>query len=130
MTREEFGAYVQLIAGKLRLGHWTIKIGDTPPKNADAWASVTCWEGRFGATVYLSDQILSEPPEEQRYVAVHELVHCFFAHSDRIAEADMSSARNDAWRLAMEYGVDAVAEAIAPHMPLPLKVTNGPTQPA
>lgn len=129
LTRDEFGAYLKSLANLMRLGHWTLDISDKPPKNADAWASVTCWDGRFGATIYLSDGILTESPEDQRYVAIHELLHCHFAHPDKIAADDMSPVRREAWTLAMEYGVDAIAQAIAPFMPLFSEAVNGPLEP-
>jgi hypothetical protein len=34
----------------------------------------------------------------------------------------MSPSKSESWRIAMEYGVDAVAQTIAPHLPLPLTV--------
>jgi len=53
---------------------------------------------------------------------VHELIHCHFAtahlYADEVLEIVSMLARR-AFDLNMEMGIDGMADAIAPFMPLP-----------
>jgi hypothetical protein len=117
--------YVEDIAARMRLGHWRITIVDESPRDDGTLASVHPWYGRHAATVRLSDGFLVEMPEEQRYVIIHELLHCHLAHLDKLIEDDLSTDAGRAYRLANEYAVDSLAQAIAPFLPLPPGVGDG-----
>lgn len=119
MTRKDFPAYCRSIADKTGLAHWKLEFPDEPPADKDAYASVNCWQTRFGASIRIGDALLKETPEEQRHCVVHEMVHCHLAHADRLAEKAMGGREREAWIVAMEYGVDALAAVIAPLVPLP-----------
>lgn len=62
------------------------------------------------------------PPEAKRHLLVHELIHCHFAaahlYADEVLEIVSMLARR-AFDLNMEMGIDGMADAIAPFMPLP-----------
>jgi hypothetical protein len=126
--RRAWKPYFERLAARMRLAHWDLEISDEPPRNEDAYATVRCCYGRTLATIWLGDGFLRASPEEQRYVCVHELVHCYFAHADELAGGEMAGRVEEAWNLAMEYGVDAVAKALAPFMPMPPGATPPPTR--
>lgn len=117
--RQDWKPYVDALAARMRLSHWTFKISEDAPGGELSVAAVEPWRGRHVATIYLSDRFLGASPEDQRYTIVHELAHCFFAHANAIILDDLSKADERAWRLAHEYGVDQIASLIAPTMPLP-----------
>jgi hypothetical protein len=123
IARAEWLPYFNALAARMRLGGWGFVISDEPPEGGNAaLASINCWYGRFGATIRLSDAFLDESDEEQRYVCVHELVHCYQAHADELISEALSPTLKEAWTLAAEYGVDAAAQTIAPFMPLPTEI--------
>lgn len=120
--RRDWQSYIEALAARMRLGHWTFKIDEESPGGEHTVASVEPWPGRFVATIWLSDRFLDASPEDQRYSIVHELTHCYFAHANSLIVNDLSNADERAWRKAHEYGVDQVATVIAQTMPLPNSV--------
>lgn len=125
MTRSDFAPYLRTLADRMGLAHWTIEVSDELPKDS-AYACVNAWFGRHGATIRISDKLVSETPEEQRYSCVHELVHCHLAHVSRLSETEITGKAHEAWTIANEYAVDGLAKVIAASMPLPLKMENLP----
>lgn len=89
-------------------------------------ASVSWPEGRRAAVIRLAETFRDYDPNEQRYVIVHELVHCHLASMQDTVEEDLQPhlARptydlySCSFRRALEYGVDALAHALAVHFPL------------
>jgi hypothetical protein len=132
LERKAWLPYFEALAARMRLGGWGFVISDDPPPSDAALATIVCWYGRFGATLRLSEMFLDTTDEDQRYICVHELVHCYQAHADQLIDDELSADRKDAWSLAAEYGVDAAASTIAPFMPLPSEIlcsSNEPTAP-
>jgi hypothetical protein len=126
--RERWATYVRDIADRMGLKDWTITVPGAPPEDHDD-ASTRMSYGRKVARVYLPDSFRHETPEEQRDIIVHELVHPHFAAMDGMAEDWLDSDRYVAFLRMFEYGVDAMAAVIAPHMPLPLTFLNPETAP-
>lgn len=120
--RLDWQPYVDALAARMRLGHWTLEVLDEEPENDTALASIRPWHGRFGAYIRFADNHLTNPPADQRYAVVHELVHCYHAQADRLIRPDLGTATETAWVLASEYAVDQIASVIAPFMPLPAEV--------
>ena len=123
---EPWKAYVRQIADLMQLRDWEFRLPDERPTGDTAMASVVCWQGRRNATIRFAQSFFDEEPAEQRYVVVHELIHCRQAHADDIVERDFSPAKYSEWLKTMEYGVDALARALAPHLPLPSHVEAKP----
>lgn len=120
-----WGPYFRCIADLLWLRDWTITVAGTPPEDNDAYACVECLEGRRQAIISLSDRFLdSLTEEEQRQVAAHELTHCHLDAAAVLAHKYMGE-HYKAFLLALEYGVDAIADAFAGRLPLPSHVTDG-----
>ena len=122
MTRADFEPYARDLADRMGLKDWAIAIIRGQPDNEDT-ASIECVFGRKIANVKLSDDFLEEStPEEQRQTLCHELAHALFMPMHLFLRDELDGSAYKAYHLLMEYGIDGVADAIAPHMPLPLKV--------
>jgi hypothetical protein len=104
------------------LTDWKFRVYDNEPPNRDTVATIEPAFGRRIACLWLSDDFLGESPESQRHTLCHELIHCHFQPAREIVRETLP---DDAWPgfLRMfEYGIDAVAETWAVHLPLMLNV--------
>ncbi len=101
------------------LRDWTVGITDDGPDQDGVRAMIDCRPGRKMAWVSLADAFLDAPADDQRHTLVHELVHCHFEPADTLAHKFTSHDAFEAFRLMLEYGVDAMADVLAPIMPLP-----------
>jgi hypothetical protein len=110
--------YVRLLADLLHLKDWSFTVMTEGPEGESAIAAINCAEGRKYAHVRLSDNFLCSDPESQRQTLIHELLHCHLAAADHVA-GKMIKENFDLFRLHCEYGVDGIADAIAPLLPLP-----------
>jgi hypothetical protein len=119
--RLSWQAYFREVADRMRLKDWTVEVAPDPPADSGALAEVVCTYGRLWATVRLGDGFLVRSPEEQRHAVVHELVHCHTDLAAQIALEAMPEAVKAVFRRLKEHETDALAEIIAPHMPLPLQ---------
>lgn len=122
--RRRYSPYVRDLADRLGLRDWWFELADEPPYEPDAIASVRPWEGRRRATIRLSDGFLEAGPAEQRHTLCHELAHCFFAAMAEYLRQHLDGPAHPAFMLMFEYGIDATADALAPHLPLPPGVTS------
>ena len=126
-TRRQLANYLRALADQMDLRDWTVRFIHTPCRD-DALAECTVIYGRKWVDVEVNRKFLKMSPQDQRATLVHELVHC---HFDAV-EGVMRDARQakalprrtqalieQAQHRAIEHGVDAVAEALAPHLPLP-----------
>lgn len=120
--RGDYLPYFQCLANMLSLKDWGIYISDNEPDRCTSAAEVECIEGRKRALIFLSDCYLKESESEQRHVAVHELIHFHHAHQSHLMKKWLSDDAYDAYVLADEDAIDALADAIAPLMPLPSKI--------
>lgn len=116
--RQRFLPYVIYLADLMALKDWVFVIDDTAP-DSDAAARTYFPDGRKFARIHLSDALLDDPPERQRWTIVHELVHCHYAAMWFLVDELLRGAAKLAARNAFEYGVDGTARAWAELLPLP-----------
>lgn len=121
-TRGEFGPYVRCVADKLELRDWTTCVSSDPPSNPNWIASASCPYGLKTVTISLSERFLSESETEQRATICHELIHAHWWPVDHLLRGFLTEGQFDAYRLGMEYAVEALAQTVAPRMPLPSEV--------
>lgn len=122
----ELAKYVRALADKMELRDWTINLAFDPPEDEDHAACVEGVYGRKWADLSVSLATRERKPEELRQTIVHELVHLHFIVCWQMVRVDLlehlgQSAYNlfcDSYKRAQEYGVEALAEVIAPQMPL------------
>jgi hypothetical protein len=123
-NRTEYSPYFRELGDRFGLKDWRIDVSDEPPSNEDAIANIECVYGRKWAIIRLSDKWLADPEEEQRLYAIHELIHAHYSHADGVAEELLSKGERRAYIRALEYGVDGLANAIAPLLPLPSAILD------
>lgn len=117
---EHAQVYLDQIAGLMGLSDWVVKVKDEGTTGEDALCEVFCTPGRKLAGVWLSEHFFAADASEQRYGIVHELLHIHHAHGDHIAEKGIRDiGLGEAWQLANEYAIDAVATVLAPLLPEP-----------
>jgi hypothetical protein len=115
--RERWAPYVRQLGDLLRLRDWRIQVNEDAPGDSSAIASCAPVEGRKYAVIRLGESFLTDTAEEQRHTITHELLHCHLGPMIRMIEAH--DGLPPAAKLAMEYCVDGLADAIAPLLPLP-----------
>jgi hypothetical protein len=120
--RQRWTPYVRQLADILHLRDWQIEIYDDSPSDGDALASCQPVSGRKLGIIRLAESFLTDEPAAQRHTLTHELLHCHFGPPWRMLEAH--NALPPAALMAMEYGIDGVADAIAPLLPLPPAATR------
>lgn len=127
-TRADFQPYVRSLADSIGLKDWKIQISEAPPPNSDS-AEASTWTayGQRRAEIYLSDRFLGSSSEEQRDTVVHELLHLHFAPMDGIVTDVVEAGPYKAYSRLFEYGIDAVAVAIAPRFLLPSQILDSPS---
>jgi hypothetical protein len=126
--RPAYAPYVRRLADLMGLRDWTFYVpGDQRPHDPDANAEVKCWRGRKHATVLFGESFLRADEADQRHSVVHELIHCHFAAMGWAAQEGLSADAERGWHLAFEYGVDGLADAVSPLLPLPSDVRGAST---
>jgi hypothetical protein len=123
-ARPEWQPYVRHLADRLGLKDWQVFVLDELPATDSAYARIEIPHGRKYANVTLSNNMLKGTEEEQRHAIVHELLHCHFAFGDRAARTMLSERDYGIYEDGFELGVDGVAVAIAPLLPLPSEVLD------
>jgi hypothetical protein len=125
--REELGRYIRHVADEMGLRDWSIGLVKRElPADQGEQANVEVVYGRKLAKITLRETFRSEHPEDQRQIIVHELVHCHFEPAVGQVRCDLEDHLSrqadrlfwEAFKRNIEYAVDALAEAIAPRMPL------------
>jgi hypothetical protein len=120
MTRRQaWLPYIRDLADGLRLRDWQIEIREEMPAESCALATVNPIEGCQCAVLRFSENFLTGSSDEQRYVIVHELIHCHFAVFQRSLES--ANKAEAPLPILLEYAIDALADGIAPLLPLPPK---------
>ena len=125
--RKRLGEYVRAIANELELRDWTITIAHDSPDDSVYAATVECTYGRKSATIKFCENFLtSHSPEQQRATVCHELIHCHFKAIEWAYNNLQSDLSPSLFRMGwqgindqLEFGIDAMADAVAKHLPLP-----------
>jgi hypothetical protein len=115
--RDRWQPYVRQLADKLCLKDWQIEISVEQPAGDNSIASVQPIYGRKYAVLRFSEGFLNDPKTEQRHTLVHELLHCHLAPLQRLLETEEHLTHGG--KMALEYCVDGLADAIAPLLPEP-----------
>lgn len=142
MTDEEkqaFADYVRAVMDELHLKDWDANVHFVAPSlnqshpdaldkdTRNAQVETTRW--RKQASFEFDPDLLPETsPDEIRQTVVHEIIHCHFSemwHWARITLLDHGDVTQTFYDMfiagieqGMEMGVDGVADAVAPHMPV------------
>lgn len=128
MTDADFDAltrYVRWVANELELRDWTITVTrEAAP--ADALAHIRGTYGRKLALIDFAADFRSHDAEDQRHTVVHELVHCHLESATNMVLNDIEDSLGkttdqvfwNGYKRQIEYGVDALASALAKHLPL------------
>lgn len=125
--RKILGEYVRWMANELELRDWAITVAYDPPADEDAIAQIRCTYGRKHATIRLCQDWFERSIEEQRCTIAHELLHCHlsgiewqFNNLSGHVSGDLFSVMWGGLKDQIEFGVDAMADAVAKHLPLPI----------
>ncbi len=129
MTEDQWQSlerYVRQVADGLRLRDWTVNVERDAPENPDAGGSVRIIYGRKLAYIRVCSDFASYTPQEQRHTVIHELIHIHLEPACNIVLNDvreyLGRAADDllwsGFKRSMEYGVDGLADAVAPLLPL------------
>lgn len=118
--------YFSDLRARLRLLDFTIGLSPEPC-GEEFGAEIRCDPARKFATIYLSDEFLSDTPEEQRRLAVHELLHAHFHIMDGYLHDVLTREQYRAYDLIAETPIEELTLIIAPFMPLPEDSGNGQT---
>ena len=118
-------AYVRECAALMNLANWKISVvAEVAPE--DRYADVEVHSQAASVTLRVGNLFWQQKPEEQRLTICHELCHVHLAMADHAVSAledVLGSAAWTPWHLVYEdhyeRGTDAIAELIAPTLPLP-----------
>ncbi len=129
MTDAEYAYWQQYIreqADRLGLRDWDIRLLRESPSVDSADATFSPYGGQKRADIRFAHDWATQSREDQRHVVAHELIH---AHTDAIDTVIYQAGQSypaDYWsmvramhRNAMEFAIDALANSIAPFLPLP-----------
>lgn len=123
---EAYSEYIRQLADQMELRDWRFKTFIEVPSNPEWAASCAITYGRRHACITINPSTLTESPDDIRQTIVHELVHCHTTpirdqldnveeHLGKSAYTTIHNATTDVLELATE----ALANAIAPFLPLP-----------
>lgn len=133
--RSLLGQYMSYVASEVGLRDWTIALKDSP---CDEQYAGTCSPiyGRKWAGIALSKDWMHVDEYDLRHTIVHEMLHC---HTDAITQPldDIEDVIGkllhaplmNAQRVAVEFAVDAIADALAPHLLTPSDWLDAETAP-
>ena len=113
-----FRPYIREVADQMQLRDWQIFVSNKRAGEGRR-ARVFFPGGRKVATIWLSKNFLRSAPEEQRQTVCHELCHLHFAPMHTPTWEALPEAARPFYVNALELGVDALAEVLAPFLPLP-----------
>lgn len=124
--RRRLGEYVRWVADAIELRDWTFTINRALLVDDDALAKITCTYGRKLARIELTIHFWRAEPDEQRHIVCHELIHAHLQPTswnlnniaDHVSRREFAMLE-DGHKDAIEFATDALAAALAKHMPLP-----------
>lgn len=128
----ELEKYTRELANLMELRDWTISVLDNPPDGTEAIACITCIYGQKYARIRVRHDFFDRDPENQRQIIAHELLHIhlsglewsFNNRQGQLAPPVFQMAW-DGLKDVVEFGVDAIADAIARYLPLPPAANEG-----
>ncbi len=124
-----YQSYLRELADAMELKDWRFTFVIESLANPSYQAECAITYGRKHACIKIAPDALKNTPEEVRQMVVHELIHCHVnpirdqldnieAQLGKAAYTTIHNATTDVLELATE----SLANAIAPHLPLPPKV--------
>lgn len=130
--RKALGEYCRELADKLELRDWTINLcvedpGGPGRPDGKTWAaSSESTPGRKYVDLTFAPDCRGWDRSVLRATVAHELIHAHFAPLTEIVRTDLAGhlgsqaydLLNRAFTRHLEYGVDAMADAVARHLPL------------
>lgn len=122
-------SYFRALADVLGLKDWDVRIRRDKPNQGDG-ADCLIWYAQKRASIRLNREPFAmtgdDAREDQRRMAVHELIHCHVEYADeavRLAFKESDDPRDalfqEYYKRASELTVECLASAIAPLLPLP-----------
>jgi hypothetical protein len=127
-----YTAYLRQLADLMELRDWRFTFAIELLKEERYAAECGITYGRRHACIRVNPETLDNAPEDIRQTFVHELVHC---HTNPIrdqldnVEAQLGKAAyttiHNATTDVLELATEALANALAPFMPLPPNVKGG-----
>lgn len=125
-SKEDLKRYVRLLADALGLRDWELLIDWEPVP--DAFACISPVYGQKRAVLSFGGHFLDWDPAVQRATIAHELIHChLFPATEVVRETGekllTKSAAEASWIgffANIEYATDAISDAVAPLLPLPV----------
>ncbi len=127
-THDYWLAYARMLADKLGLRDWTVRLDrESGWDDQSIKAHVSVASDSKHATVTFGPTFGSLPTDDQRVICIHELLHLHLDKimkrvemaSDTFDDNSLMSVLPDLVRHEIEWGVDAIAVAIAPLLPAP-----------
>jgi len=123
---EQLGEYIAKLKSMMGLRDWTIHIQHDRPDNPNFAADVYVYPGRRSANIRFDDDWGNADPEDFRETCVHELLHCHI-NPIRTPIDNLDSTIGKMVYVPLyaevtdriELAIDAIAAALAPHLPLP-----------
>lgn len=118
--------YVRALADRLGLKDWDFLI-DWDPTDGNSDAEIRPVYGQKLAVIQLGPNFRTESPEHNRATVAHELIHCHLHPAtdvirvthERLLDDDAAIATWAGFFMSIEYATDALANVVAPFLPLP-----------
>lgn len=116
--RQAFVPYLRQLADLMGLKDWEFVIDSGDP-NPSCVATCRMRYAQKEMGLRIGEEFLESSAEEKRKTLVHELVHCHMESGWECAGDSMPESCKPTFVRQMEYGVDGIARAWAPTLPLP-----------
>lgn len=130
--RKALGSYCRTIADAVELRDWTVMVAVAVPQHAERkdgreWSAASrSLPGRKYVTVTFDPGCRDWSPEDLRATVCHELLHAHLAPLMDLIREDLGGHLScathdlliDGTTRHMEFAVDALADAVAKHLPL------------
>jgi hypothetical protein len=126
---EPVAKYLSRLAEAMGLGDWVLDVREEPADEGTV-AEIDCTLGQKHARVYLCEEWTDLDPVTQRDTLVHELVHAHLSQLRHMADTLFDEVKGGkvakaAFHLVEEYATEAIAQAWAPLLPLPVATKKG-----
>lgn len=133
--RSRLSAYLRDLADRMGLRDWEINVADGPLDDKTNAGEVHVVYGRRIANIAIDPKLAADGADEVRHVCTHELLHCHFkafqwclANVETHLGPPVYNLLFNSYKDAEELAIDAVATALARHLPLP-PIADSVTEP-